>query len=141
MEEGETLPVDTDKDGIPDDYEIANGLDHTQAADGGAIASNGYSNLENYLETITAKPDPQIENTPIKNIKADNLTIEKNDKGEINIMAEKQIVAVMVYDLSGRLINNATVHDNNTTVTTPDVNERHIIKVIFSDGSSVTQKC
>ena len=141
MEEGETLPVDTDKDGIPDDYEIANGLDHTQAADGGAIASNGYSNLENYLETITAKPDPQIDNTPIKNIKADKLTIEKNDKGEINIMSEKQIVAVMVYDLSGRLINNATVHDNNTTVTTPDVNERHIVKVIFSDGSSVTQKC
>lgn len=139
MEEGETLPVDTDRDGIPDEYEIANGLDHTSAADGGAIAENGYSNLENYLETIVAKPDPILENTPINNIKVENLSIVKDANGTINIGADKTIVAVMVYDVNGRLIENAVVHATSTSIKSTN-NNMQIVKLIFNDGSSVAHK-
>jgi hypothetical protein len=48
----ETVPADTDGDGMPDAWEDANGLDKNNAADGAAIAANGYSNLENYLNLI-----------------------------------------------------------------------------------------
>ena len=49
---GETVPTDTDGDGIPDNWEEANGLDKNDPADGGILTANGYSNLENYLNGL-----------------------------------------------------------------------------------------
>jgi hypothetical protein len=46
--------ADADKDGMPDDYEKKNGLDPKNAADAGAIAKNGYANIENYLNGLVA---------------------------------------------------------------------------------------
>jgi hypothetical protein len=46
-------PADTDHDGMPDTWETANGLNPNNVADRQTIASNGYTNLENYLNSIT----------------------------------------------------------------------------------------
>jgi pectin methylesterase-like acyl-CoA thioesterase len=46
-------PADSDHDGMPDSWESKNGLNANNIADGKLIASNGYSNLENYLNSIT----------------------------------------------------------------------------------------
>jgi hypothetical protein len=46
-------PVDTDHDGMPDDYETAHGLNPAAAADRNGYTANGYTNLENYLNTLT----------------------------------------------------------------------------------------
>jgi hypothetical protein len=45
-------PIDTDHDGIPDEWEKLHGLNPDDASDGGKITSNGYSNLENYLNEL-----------------------------------------------------------------------------------------
>lgn len=50
--EGGDAPVDTDGDGIPDSWETENGLDPEDPADAMAIASNGYANLENYVNSL-----------------------------------------------------------------------------------------
>ncbi len=47
-------PLDTDGDGMPDEWEIANGLNPNDETDGPATAENGYTNLENYLNSIVA---------------------------------------------------------------------------------------
>jgi hypothetical protein len=49
---GGTAPVDSDGDGIPDAWESANGLNPNDASDGMKIASNGYANLENYVNSL-----------------------------------------------------------------------------------------
>ncbi|MBD2722105.1 pectate lyase family protein [Hymenobacter armeniacus] len=46
--------TDSDKDGMPDDYEKKNGFDPKNAADAAAIAKNGYANIENYLNGLVA---------------------------------------------------------------------------------------
>ncbi len=46
-------PLDTDGDGIPDEWEITNGLNPEDPTDAMAIADNGYANIENYSFTIT----------------------------------------------------------------------------------------
>ncbi|MDE6637318.1 MAG: pectate lyase [Muribaculaceae bacterium] len=47
-------PVDTDGDGMPDEWEKANGLNPNDPEDGAATSENGYTNLENYLNSLVA---------------------------------------------------------------------------------------
>jgi hypothetical protein len=43
---------DSDSDGMPDAYETKAGLNPHSAKDAGVIAKNGYSNIENYLNSL-----------------------------------------------------------------------------------------
>ncbi|MFR9262802.1 MAG: hypothetical protein ACLVL2_20950 [Bacteroides cellulosilyticus] len=47
-----TKPLDMDTDGIPDDFEDTYGLDKNDPSDAMKIASNGYTNIENYIFLI-----------------------------------------------------------------------------------------
>lgn len=47
-------PADTDRDGMPDEWEKANSLNPADPADGAVAAANGYTNLENYLNGLVA---------------------------------------------------------------------------------------
>lgn len=49
---GGNAKVDSDGDGMPDAWETANGTDPTKD-DAMTIASNGYANIENYINSIT----------------------------------------------------------------------------------------
>ena len=54
-----TAPVDTDHDGMPDTWELAHGLNPANAADGPQDVDNdGYTNLEAYLNSLTAGTFP-----------------------------------------------------------------------------------
>ncbi|RKE95315.1 T9SS type A sorting domain-containing protein [Ichthyenterobacterium magnum] len=48
-----TAPVDTDDDGMPDSWEIENGLNITNASDRNIVQADGYTNLEYYLNGIS----------------------------------------------------------------------------------------
>ncbi|WP_216655742.1 pectate lyase family protein [Xylanibacter muris] len=52
--ESKNAPTDTDGDGIPDIYEENHGLNPDDPSDAASIASNGYSNIENYLNGLVA---------------------------------------------------------------------------------------
>ena len=60
--------VDSDHDGIPDWWEKANGLDPNDPSDAQKIAPNGYTYLENYLNSIVPDPvgNPTVEITSPK---------------------------------------------------------------------------
>ena len=45
-------PADTDGDGMPDEWENAQGLNANNAADGPTVCSDGYTNLEHYLNAL-----------------------------------------------------------------------------------------
>ena len=55
---GGTAPADTDRDGIPDTWESAHGLNPANAADGAAVSLSGddYTNLELYLNELAGDP-------------------------------------------------------------------------------------
>ena len=48
-----TRPTDSDNDGMPDAWEDANGLNKSDASDATTKASNGYLNIENYINSIS----------------------------------------------------------------------------------------
>lgn len=80
-------PADSDHDGIPDDWETANGLDPNDPADGAAIGKDGYSNLELYLNSIepssAANPEIAITSPTLNQVFADSAAEQ-----EIEIVAE-----------------------------------------------------
>ena len=47
-------PKDTDGDGMPDEWETANGLNPNDASDGAMVCADGYTNLEHYLNGLVA---------------------------------------------------------------------------------------
>lgn len=46
------LPQDTDKDGMPDEWEKKNRLNSSDASDAKTISGNGYMNIENYINSL-----------------------------------------------------------------------------------------
>ncbi len=52
LRDGEKYAIDSDGDGMPDAYEDAVGLNRSDSSDGAASATNGYTNLENYLNGL-----------------------------------------------------------------------------------------
>ena len=47
-------PKDTDGDGMPDEWETANGLNPNDPNDGTVVCADGYTNLEHYLNSLVA---------------------------------------------------------------------------------------
>ena len=72
MDEGEQLMLDTDQDGMPDDYELAVGLNPADATDGYRLTPSGYSNLEVFLNGVA---DGLIDLAPYKRAK----TVERRN--------------------------------------------------------------
>ena len=59
-----TKRVDTDNDGMPDEWEDANGTDKTKN-DAMTLAANGYANIENYINSITKEDRQFFLRTPL----------------------------------------------------------------------------
>ena len=70
-------PLDSDGDGIPDEWEIANNLNPNNASDAKAIAANGYANIENYVFSID-RAYPYLKNPS-------NLEVTKQEKESISL--------------------------------------------------------
>jgi hypothetical protein len=56
---GGVAPADTDRDGMPDAWELARGLNPNLAADGSQYwGTTGYTNVEVYLNSLAIVPEP-----------------------------------------------------------------------------------
>ena len=104
-------PTDTDGDGIPDEWEKANGLNPKDAADGKQTNADGYTNLEVYMNSLvaditerqnegginmsgqeTAIKQPRITNSPNNRIYNLNGMQVKNPKRGIYIYNNKKYI-------------------------------------------------
>lgn len=74
----QTTPwTDSDGDGMPDEYETANGLNPADAADGNIVNAEGYTNLEVYLNGIVSHiTEAQNAEGEVQGIMPDTTTYE-----------------------------------------------------------------
>ncbi len=88
LKSGEKYAVDSDADGMPDAYEDAKGFNKLDPKDGNAVAANGYTNLENYLNGLADyslnNADYQTSATYVEPglaVRPENVTISFSTKG------------------------------------------------------------
>ncbi len=104
-------PVDTDKDGMPDDWEIANGLNPNDYSDFRTIGPSGYMNLEVYLAHLTGVK------VSAKKYGAIRLKTYPNpSSGIFSIESDKQIVALSLFDLAGKMVHRQDSDGNSIQV-------------------------
>ncbi|WP_020576547.1 Ig-like domain-containing protein [Actinopolymorpha alba] len=82
-------PVDTDHDGMPDDWEIAHKLDPANPADGSEVkgGNNGYTNLEVYLNSIGPAVSTGNPTVKVTRPRIDQVFATQNPTQEITIEA------------------------------------------------------
>ena len=109
--ESQAAPVDTDGDGMPDAWEDANELDKNNAADGAAVGTDGYTNLERYMNSLVAD------------------IMEAGNEGGILLSGNEEYkepggdtpVQTVYYDLSGKTYRDGDTQtwnfDNGFTIT------------------------
>ena len=133
-----TAPADSDGDGMPDNWETAHGLNASDASDGAIIGADGYTNLENYLNSLVA-----------------DITEAQYEGGTQSgsIESEGEAPAVSVFELSPATSNGDWTFNNGFSISTSkgyaegsgcgikgikySRNENY--KIIIPDGLFVTQ--
>jgi len=129
-------PVDSDHDGIPDEWELDHGLNPEDITDGRLIAENGYSNLENYLNSNDII-------TSSENIKYDkNFRVYPNPVNDIlQFSFNKKITKVSLFDIHGRMLETWTNPDGinrlNVKNYTPGI---YLVKAFSGTNEIVFQK-
>ena len=95
-------PIDTDGDGMPDEWEKSNGLDPSDPSDGKTIGTDGYSNLENYLNSLVA-----------------DITEKQNEGGELLgfVEEEEETPVASTYDLTPEIANGDWTFSNGFSIT------------------------
>ena len=105
--------------------------------DASAIAENGYSYLENYLETITVKQDPILPEIEVAIPQPEvNFSITIQQNGYVNITAEQNIKRITLYDVKGACV--ASSYSNNIVL--PQEKTIYILKIDFENGCFATRK-
>ncbi len=111
------VPVDSDHDGIPDSWEAAHGLNSQDETDGRAIAENGYSNLENYLNSL------DVVSTAHKVKNSDLFHVYPNPVDEtLRIRSSELISKVEVYNGMGILVLSVQDNKGITHISTKALN-------------------
>ncbi|WP_299091873.1 pectinesterase [uncultured Metabacillus sp.] len=114
LEKGKA-PVDTDQDGMPDEWEQDNGFNPADPEDrNGDHNGNGYTNLEEYLNELAAPGFP--ENYPTTPPEWSGIPFEPP------VEPEPEPTPEPVESMNGDIIRNVTINDNssNGTVNAPN---------------------
>jgi hypothetical protein len=95
------VKTDTDGDGMPDEWETANGLNPGNKSDGNEIGEGGYTNLEIYMNSLVA-----------------DITAKQNEGGEI-WSGQQTVTGITIPQVSCKNQDNAIYTLQGMLVTNP----------------------
>ncbi|UKM66127.1 T9SS type A sorting domain-containing protein [Flavobacteriaceae bacterium GSB9] len=140
-----TAPVDSDNDGMPDDWEDANGLDKNNASDGASTSLDGaYTNVEVYLNSLVediissqnegalSVQDYVIDNSSVK-----IYPVPFKDAFNVDLVAVGIIKHIAVFNMLGKQV--FSVNKNEIVNNTAKVNLKrgsgvYVLKVVTEKG-------
>lgn len=135
---GADAPADSDGDGMPDEWEKANGTDPDKADANGDADGNGYTNIEDYVNSLAHKSDyimyPQAVTATLKDPTTVVLTWKNAEEGADMIVVEMSENGV-------DYTTAAEVEGNATTATIQGLKEGQVyyfrLKAVKGDEQSL----
>ena len=135
------VPVDTDGDGMPDNWETAHGLNPANSADGITTTLDGkYSNVEIYLNEL-AKPVTNIQTglfTPVIRGTVSISAVYHSASNQIEITSPENMTRILLRDLSGRLIKSISCDTQKFSMDASGLSSSIYIISAFSSDSAVS---
>ena len=116
------VPLDTDNDGMPDQWETLKGLLPNDPSDGKTTSLNGiYTNLELYLNELASPvTDAQYLPTGIRNIDTQKISLSVYPNPLINnkltLKSEENIKRIQVYTTHGMMVFDQNFDENNIII-------------------------
>lgn len=140
------VPLDSDGDGIPNEWETANGLNPYNSADAKKTNEEGYTYLEVYLnsivEEITTKQyedaiDPP---TSIKLVKDDKSSVlvsfDKLSK-TLTVSSDQNITEIYIWNVTGSLVKKDIYNDSFCTMDLSTLQPGSYIIKTFLEGKQI----
>jgi hypothetical protein len=144
--ETDLIPADTDSDGMPDKWETANGLDPTDSTDRNIVGTDGYTNLEHYLNSDISyiSPDSTYTDTTktstISKSQTINFSVYPNPSSDrVYFQTGSQISKIELYDLVGKLVFVKEGNESSIAINS-FATGFYTLKVTFTTGQSVVRK-
>jgi hypothetical protein len=135
-----TPPTDTDHDGMPDTWETNNGSNPNNAGDRNIVDANGYTKLENYLNSLTSANTLPLTLTSFSAAYTNGNTIitwsTANEMNTAHFDVERSADATN-FKIVGSVIANTSGIQNNYSFTDNDVPtglSYYRLKMVDKDG-------
>ena len=110
------VPTDTDKDGMPDEWEKANGLD-ANVADNNRVNIDGYTALEVYLGSLMGEKLASFKPESFEELRLSQSQLKWNpETGTILLNSESIGSTLTIYNTDGRLASNMKVRNTEVSL-------------------------
>jgi hypothetical protein len=107
-------PVDNDRDGMDDAWEIANGLNPNDESDRNLLTEEGYTALEVYLNSLMGEIIPAVFITSVDKVTTSKISLYPTlVTGTFSISSESPILSVDIYSINGIKLSSASINENN----------------------------
>ena len=109
-------PTDTDNDGMPDTWEVANGLDPNNPDDRNIKTSEGYTALEVYLASLMGETIAHnFATSAVQNVKGFNASIIPTTVTKtFQVISDGSLQSAKIFDLTGKQVLFSSLSENNT---------------------------
>jgi len=109
------VPADTDNDGIPDAWELANGLDPNNPDDRNMRTPEGYTALEVYLAGLMGENIAHNFISAVKDVKSFNVSIVPTIvKKKFQVISDAPLKSAKILDITGKQIQMNSISENNS---------------------------
>lgn len=142
-------PADTDDDGMPDTWELSNGLDKNNPNDAQLTSAEGnYPNIETYINSLVAS----ITANQMKDGITSASTLAAPDQsivhcyydsysGMLKLLHAKRIKRIDIYSITGTLLISETLNDHQTDIRVKDLKSGiYLIRMLDDNRNSHSSK-
>ena len=133
------LVVDGDGDGMDDAWELANGLDPNDPADGNKLTELGYTALEVYLNSLVGENiKHEFSSVGIRNEGIDQRLELANTvvTDELRILCEEELAGAYIYTIHGNRIKGVNM-EGISAFSVSDLDTGYYIVTVYTKAGEV----